>query len=175
MQSGILHSLFTSTASDDRVRYQLNTDILLPAQEIIPQSETYKHIFTLQRVTEALPRLDIPICPHVRLNQSLILAGYNPRCRFTLKDMACPCSHTTRPEVSSRSCQRHPNPCPHTICCTSCRNDDLSTFFVLHVIEDTRSIKGPKQAALALLISRDLDNLENASHTAWLSNSFSSS
>jgi hypothetical protein len=167
---GILHSLFASTVNDDRVGYQLNTNILLlPAQEIAPQSETYEHIFTLQRVAEALHRLDIPLCPHVRLNQSIILAGYNPRCRFTLKDMTCPCSHTTRPEVSSRSCQRHQNLCPHTLCCTSCRNDDLSTIFVLHVIEDTQSIKGPKHAALALLISRDLGNLENASHTAWLS------
>lgn len=169
---GISHSLVAYIANDDRVRYQLLTKILLlPVREIAPQSETYEHLFTLQRVAEALHRLDIPICPHVRLNQSLVLAGYNPRCRFTLYDETCPCSHTEQPEISSRSCTRHQNVCPHTLRCTSCKNDDVATIFVLHLVEETWKINRPRHAALVLVVSRDLGDLEDSSSTAWLSNS----
>lgn len=77
----ILQSRSTSVTNDGKVTYKLTTAIwLLMSRRIPPPSETYDRIFTLERVAVALHGLDIPICPHIRLNHLLILSAFDPRC-----------------------------------------------------------------------------------------------
>lgn len=147
-------SHFLSTVMEDgqNPTYKANATIwLLPVRQIPRLSGTYESVFTLERVAVALHGLDIPMCPHIRLDQSIVLARFNPRCLFRYEPDACSSGQITQ-QVHRLLCRQ----------CTSCRQEGLSTSFQFIVVERAGA------AALGLCVSRDLGSLDAPTDPAWL-------
>jgi hypothetical protein len=150
----VRHSLDAIMRDDYKVTYTLNTVIpLLSAGVIPPVSETYERIFTLERVGRALHGLDIPLCPHIRLNHSLVLAAFNPR---TLAGNARWPYYYIAQSLASL-----------TLYCFHCKVKGISTFSNLYILEAAQRTC----AALHLRLSRDLGSLDSPDDTTWLTNS----
>ena len=165
----------TSSDSHAMLSNSLSTTIWFFA---IPESPhphaAYQRHFTFGRVATALHGLDFPICAHIRINQSFILSRYNPACQFIYKGGGiqdpCPCSHMTYRGPSSQLNQNHHRePCSHVGSCHTCREQGLSTSFLIFVAVDDLN-DGDKSARLAIHVSRDLGTLESPDHASWLVN-----
>lgn len=120
---------------------------------IPPVSETYERAFTLERVGRALHGLDIPLCPHIRLDHSLVLAAFNPR--TLARNASWPYYHIAQSLAFL------------TLYCSHCKMKGVSTFSNLYILEAAQRTC----AALHLRLSRDIGSLDSPDDTTWLTNS----
>jgi hypothetical protein len=137
-----------------------------------PQA-TSKGIFTLDRLVTGLHGLDIPVCPHIRLNQTFFLARFNPTCLWSKDaktDHPCTChgsqlSDRPLPPPSTVQTQG----CKNTIRCLACRAQGINITIFLWTKESTCE-NGEKQVALKVTLVRRLGSLRIADDPAWIAN-----
>lgn len=157
------------------ISHSMNTLVaLLQASGPRSPQATFESLLSLEKVATALHGLDVPICPHLRLDQSLILSKFNSECLYTLRNgvhIPCPCSRTNGLGESLKQAR---NPRGKACCnigfCPSCRNEGTSTLFLVFVREQT-STADTSNTTLYVFIGRDLSSLESSSHPAWLTHS----
>ena len=170
--SHLLNVLSKSRDDDGRLSFLVNTIVyLLQAPKNTSPQATYECLFPPENVAEALHGLDFPVCAHLRLNHAFILSKFHPRCLCTIRNglhTQCACSQTN---PSGRSLRLNQGPqqtqCYHTGCCRTCRDQGLSTRFLICVHEDYRHV-ATGQITLAVWLIRDLGTLEDSNHPSWL-------
>lgn len=90
--------LTTDREQGRKISHSMNTLVtLLQAPSRRSPQAMFESLLSLEKVATALHGLDVPICPHLRVNQSLILSKFNPECLYTVRNgvhIPCPCSRT---------------------------------------------------------------------------------
>jgi hypothetical protein len=116
----------------------------------------FHRYFTFRRVAAALQCLDLPICPHLRLNHSMILSRFDPRCLYTCglgkrtQDSCCPLD-------SPKSCRNMGQ-------CTDCRDANLFTTFKIYITN-----RGDNETVLAIEFQKSVGPLDRSCDPMWIS------
>lgn len=164
---------------DGNISHDLISNFTLfwaPSNPIVQTTD--KAIFTLDRMLTGLYGLDLPICPHLRLNQEFFLRRFNPGCLITkiseIPENENPC---TCPDLAD-----HPSGIPKTpgtkLCknigrCPVCYDQGVTIGYVLFAKESMFENR-QKQVALTVGLHREFGSLETADDPAWLAHTMKS-
>ncbi|KAF7506758.1 hypothetical protein GJ744_011482 [Endocarpon pusillum] len=160
---------------DGNISHELISTVTLfwaPSNPIV--QATNKGIFTLDRLLTGLYGLDLPICPHLRLNQDFVLRRFNPGCLMTKnpKTGSCTCPDLAD-HLSGIPTTPRPKLCKNVGRCPVCWDQGVTIGYVLFWRESMFKYR-QKQVALTVGLIRDFGSLENADDPAWLASSMKS-
>jgi hypothetical protein len=154
------------------ITHQLISVVTLMRAPIGPSPQaTSKGIFTLDRMITGLHGLDIPVCPHIRLNQTFFLTRFNPTCLWTNgANTVHPCTCNSS-QLSDRlpqpPCRVQTQRCKNATRCLACRAEGINISIFFWTKESTCE-NGQKQVALKVTLIRTIGSLRSADDPTWI-------
>lgn len=160
-----------------KLSHQLTSTIALFSTPSTPDSHAiYNDILTPDRIATGLYGLDLPICPHLRLNKPFIISRFNPGCLRVARPANNPCTCSTSrhsTDALPTSEKNVPRICRNMGRCLACHDRGISTMFAIFVGQ-SKGENGQADTWLCFCLIRDLGSLDSAGESAWLTNTLAS-